>query len=1320
MAGKTDSTELDIARRARAAARERSAERIGTPNLTRSGKEKGLVSPTPQARPKSAAALKKEYGNGREKSVKQVEREIVGDSITMKGKARAVTAAQGNVGQKKQALKLQPTLTVPMARNSRAANKDGATSFHFKHEAIARTKVEKTSASGTKTRKNAGRDHSKYLERDSAVARNGEVVERIGQEGEGKEVADALGRAAAGGLYIEREEALAHQENGVAVIYSNISQDAEERHRFWDLVEQHETQPNPDHLKIVTGQAPEFWEAVRTDPRCPKQLALAIEEADPAKPYRVQTDDNEFIREIMADHGWAPPSPRRPNETDEEKEARETLDQANGKGAECQDGRGGHIQNRIVGELPYEVSHEQRIRILRRFAADFDEKNLPYVAVMHAPDHANNDKNWHFHLAYYERPCSRFTGEAEDYLGQKPKDNWRAEAMYDVKAKALASGDLEKYVGQWDFAVPVEVKTKSRNTRVSYPFAQDKIRECNKQDWPLKLRQRLAEITNDELEIAGSARRVDPRRFAEMGIDKEAEQHLGSRSAQMESLGIATPRGVENEHRQWQFTLDRIDKKFKADERNTANEERRWRQTLESRALNPSDHSEVSKLITRWAQTQSEANEQTAIAAELKQHYERAQSRAKKVEETCKRHLEAINAGQASKRQGDNKSNYQARLVEASDHLAGLTIIMASEIIQEKRSREEAAKLTEEANKLRSEIDKRLKDEMAAMMAAPGAAKGKEKKKAGAANDAGTIAANDDGKAEAKPVLDRSEADHSLKQFEVERFMKHLVDNNRRLVKDGKYLVPVNPTEYETKVITARNYVDHQARLRKLKVTQDEHIDRLSKHILDHPEVIKVVPGKAGANAPSYELMSKDGSLQRTFKGFADDALVKTAIEAALEARQNASGGAKQSAATNEADRAPAGSQAAVASPSIGTAKPDAPTPSAASPDPVATTKGPSRAEIMRKVDDIAAAVTPIIRDMKDGKPHFRLAEQDLKTHGLANGDLAAVPVQTRLRGIHKQQEGDIKRLVGFIRRSPGRTTTSAPTLFSNNEPTIELARNAPADLRALSQKYARHPVAQQQMSEALRSAKPDPEKAKTTEAKPAAEKTVLPKAEPRPKPAKAEAPKVERQKAEPPAPVARKSDTAPSEGIDMSQPVEVRTERPGHKPARVEDQDKPVAPAKEPTTKQSAADKPQADKPATPSARPQPARVPTLTAEERAELLRPRKFGASGGSEPAAVAAKVEEVVQSGEKPTSIPRGAHPKIDAWIAALDARDREARQEAALALKNDRKALKIALDELDAKTQARIRMDWEAQQAKIRDDQAKEAERKKSGLRNLLP
>ena len=572
------------------------SEHIGTGNLSMSGREKPRVG-------RNARPASDEFETARPKSSKQVDEEVTGESIrigVVRPKLNGRSAASKG-SQKAEALKLRSTLTAPIARTMRPVNADGATSFHFFHEAIAKTRNEKITARGTTNRKGAAKSHAQYLERASAVATGRDPSGTSLELAIGEDPPAAVGMAAAGGTYIEREEALAHREDGIPVIYSNISKDANERKQFWTLVEKHEVEPNPDYLRITTSQDPVFWQTVKADPRCPDVLAIAIADAVPTTPYRVPTDDNEVVREIMTDHGWKPPSPRKPKETEDEKLAREKLDLQNAKGAVCVDGRGGHIQNRIVGELPHEVSQERRERILRRFADYFEAKNLPYVAVMHAPDHTNNVKNWHFHLAYYERPCRRFSEIAKEHLPDEPKHNDRARAIYDRKEKALASGELNNYVGQWDFTVPVTHKTKCGHRRTTFPFFQDKDRECNHHSFPLKLRKMLAEFTNDELQAAGQLRRVDPRRYEEMGINKQAEEHLGSNSSQLEILGIPTPRGVGNEAKQWQWILEGIERRLQTDNKTVDNQSRLWRQSLGIGELTLAAKDELHRLIDTWA-----------------------------------------------------------------------------------------------------------------------------------------------------------------------------------------------------------------------------------------------------------------------------------------------------------------------------------------------------------------------------------------------------------------------------------------------------------------------------------------------------------------------------------------------------------------------------------------------------------------------------------------------------------------------------------------------------------------------------------------------
>jgi hypothetical protein len=713
MAADLISDELRMARMRIATSRQKMSLHIDAGNLTLSGQLKPTLGPTASTLSSNTAPGGNDFETACAKSSQQVDREVTGRDTLLQPKARWKARQQRPdpvaSAPKVEALKLACSLSVPIARDLRPSNADGATSFHFQHVAIAKGRGDKTSARGTKTRTGSAKEHAKYLERESAVARKHETGNELAGT-HGIELQIEIGKAANGGRYIEREEALAHQQNGVPIIYSNISKtDPAKRQAFWELVEKHESTPQPDKLKFTIDEAPDFWENVRTDPCCPPALAQAIVEAYPSLPFEVVTDDNEPIRKMMADHGWQPPLPKKPNETSEEEVKRTNLNLLNSKGAKCIDGRGGHIQCRIVGELPHDVSHEARDRILSRFTDVFEEMRLPYVAVMHAPDHANNDKNWHFHLAYYERPYSLFTGKFDDYL----KRDYVAESLadqgaYDKKANALNSGELNEFVGQMDFTVPVTHTTACGHTRTSFPFAQAKVRKCNHKDFPLQLRKLLAEFTNDELELGRLNRRVDPRSYTEMGISKEADEHLGNKSAQLEVLGIPTPVGISNEQKQWDSILETIRLNLLARNKAVVNQQRRWSQDLEAYELAPVQKNEVAGLISGWAEAQREANEHRAIAQELEEQYERCKSRALKVANTCQRHIAAVADGTANDRQKKNRDAYEARLHDSNTHLGGLTIVMAGEVAQARQCNELAQKLESKADGLKGQIQAQL------------------------------------------------------------------------------------------------------------------------------------------------------------------------------------------------------------------------------------------------------------------------------------------------------------------------------------------------------------------------------------------------------------------------------------------------------------------------------------------------------------------------------------------------------------------------------------------------------------------------------------
>ena len=152
------SDKLEEARQRQAEARARMDNMIGSGNLNRNNakrfKEPPLVRKTP--RPERT-------GFEDRPARPATEEEITGDSTDVMNIERTMKhvrlKAQKNVEMfkgvnfldfKKGDLPID--LSIPVARAKRAANEDGATSFHFSHEAISKTRGERTSSRGTKTR----------------------------------------------------------------------------------------------------------------------------------------------------------------------------------------------------------------------------------------------------------------------------------------------------------------------------------------------------------------------------------------------------------------------------------------------------------------------------------------------------------------------------------------------------------------------------------------------------------------------------------------------------------------------------------------------------------------------------------------------------------------------------------------------------------------------------------------------------------------------------------------------------------------------------------------------------------------------------------------------------------------------------------------------------------------------------------------------------------------------------------------------------------------------------------------------------------------
>lgn len=163
----------------------------------------------------------------------------------------------------------------------------------------------------------------------------------------------------------------------------------------------------------------------------------------------------------------------------------------------------GRVQCRIIAELPHEVTPQGRRRIVDGFADVFRERGLPFHAAVHRPDTAKgmDPRNVHLHLVYHDRPA------------------WRV----------------------------------SRN---AWAFGERKDRGAQGRAWISALRSRLAVEANRELERESAARtargeppiarRLDPRSYREMEIEKPPGRHLGPVASAFDRAGRPTPVGVAN------------------------------------------------------------------------------------------------------------------------------------------------------------------------------------------------------------------------------------------------------------------------------------------------------------------------------------------------------------------------------------------------------------------------------------------------------------------------------------------------------------------------------------------------------------------------------------------------------------------------------------------------------------------------------------------------------------------------------------------------------------------------------------------------------
>lgn len=208
------------------------------------------------------------------------------------------------------------------------------------------------------------RDAALYLRSQSEIRAAGPIATLL-----------SAGEAPDHDRYIGRMEAVAIQPNGKRALITNIDPDDEERARFWSLVEKHEAVASKDQMSLRVSDQPAFWAAVASRPDCPAELRQALGTNTPNQTLRFDIPSGKAMRTYLEKQpGWVKPT--KVNKASAAKPF-----------AAFHDGRKGRIQYRVVGELPDELGVGGRFAIVQDFAAIFEQRKMPFVAVMHAPDH---------------------------------------------------------------------------------------------------------------------------------------------------------------------------------------------------------------------------------------------------------------------------------------------------------------------------------------------------------------------------------------------------------------------------------------------------------------------------------------------------------------------------------------------------------------------------------------------------------------------------------------------------------------------------------------------------------------------------------------------------------------------------------------------------------------------------------------------------------------------------------------------------------------------------------------------------------------------
>ncbi|KLE35961.1 MobA/MobL family protein [Aurantiacibacter luteus] len=618
------------------------------------------------------------------------------------------------VHQKGNVLVQRTRLPVPIVRNIKAMSRTGVETIHFKVTWI----VKQPSGTG----KDGGVDqrassHTIYIEREGAVVivvepemDTVDAAKPIENENQ-----NAARSAAEADPYIDREEVVPVAVNGRKLLRTNISDDPATRAMFWRAVEKHEREPGVDRMTIDLGKCGALMERVAQAPDCPP---IFVEEfyktVGKSGPQTIETGGNDKVIEIMRLLG----EDVVPDFSEKGGDKFRNDDRLDQYGYSFTTPRHGRVQYRIEAALPSDLSISQMEQVLADMCAMLEKLELPYVAVIHRPDHNNHDNNWHIHILFHDQPAKLFTGLEADHLPPLRSNATEEEIAEHERLRKVLKDEADKRLNEprWDFEIEEKFRTKSRHERTRKPFAQNKVRKVNHPRYITELRKAYAGFCNEQLRIAGSHRKVSHLGFEDLKIDRKPAEKLFTAATRLERFGVPTLKGIENERHEAQYCISQIrnrrDKALVDLEAKTA----RWRaRSLFEKASQ--SRAKYDATIDAFENGKRAVIDRRFMAAFVELQLARCTSRARAVIDNCSRVLVAI-ADWESKPEDEKEAKrkemarevrqklaYMRRKAEAEAHLAAAERHFSSEYQRVEVLRTEAKQEALETDALGWRID---------------------------------------------------------------------------------------------------------------------------------------------------------------------------------------------------------------------------------------------------------------------------------------------------------------------------------------------------------------------------------------------------------------------------------------------------------------------------------------------------------------------------------------------------------------------------------------------------------------------------------------